>query len=120
WGPAAVPQRSCSGGGARARATRSEPYAPGTTHGCCSSGAPAGTRTARRRTAAPSASPSERIGTELELHDLARGPFAPFDVEGRSGAVGRPQSLALPASIRIVDASVHPLGVEAHGIRHAE
>src|SRR3989442_7804033 len=66
------------------------------------------------------ASRRKRIGTKLELHDLARRPLAAFDMEGRSGAVGRPQSLALPASIRIVDAPVHPLGVEAEGIRDAK
>src|SRR2546425_5578663 len=62
----------------------------------------------------------ERIGAQLELHDLARRPFAAFDVERCPGAVGRPQPLALPASIRIVDASVHPLGVEAHRIGDAK
>src|SRR5213593_3291035 len=62
----------------------------------------------------------ERIGAKLELHDLARRPLAAFDVERRPGAVGRPQPLALPASIRIVDAPIHPLGVEAHRIRDAQ
>src|SRR5437667_1959870 len=66
------------------------------------------------------ASRRERIGTKLELHDLARRSLAALDMEGRSGAVGRPQSLALPASIRIVDAPIHPLRVEAHGIRDAK
>src|SRR5712691_4953878 len=65
-------------------------------------------------------SPRERVGTKLELHDLARRPLAALDVERRSGAVGRPESFALPASIRIVDAPIHPLGVEAHRIRNAK
>src|SRR5213083_571918 len=66
------------------------------------------------------ASRRERIGTKLELHDLARRSLAALDMEGRSGAVGRPQSLALPTSIRIVETPIHPLGVEAHGIRNAK
>src|SRR5213593_303806 len=62
----------------------------------------------------------ERIGAKLELHDLARRPLAALDVERRPGAVGRPQPFALPAAIRIVDAAVHPLGVEAHRIGNAQ
>src|SRR5881628_26745 len=62
----------------------------------------------------------ERIGAELELHDLARRPLAAFDVEGRSCGVGRPQPLTLPAGVRIVDAPVHPFGVEAHGVGNAK
>src|SRR5437667_10332726 len=66
------------------------------------------------------ASPSERVGPELELHDLARRPLAALDVERRARGVGGPQPLALPAGVRIVDAPVHPLGVEAHGVGHAK
>src|SRR5881296_3222028 len=62
----------------------------------------------------------ERIWAKLELHDLARRPLATLDVERRPGAVGRPQPFALPASVRIIDAAVHPLGVEAHRIGNAQ
>src|SRR3989454_7364155 len=62
----------------------------------------------------------ERIGAELELHDLARRPLAAFDVEGRSCGVGRPQPLTLPAGVRIVNTPVHPFGVEAHGVGNAK
>jgi len=55
-------------------------------------------------------SPCERIGAEPEVHDLGQSPFAAFDVERRSVAVGRPQSLALPARLRIIDAPIHILG----------
>src|SRR6058998_2108649 len=58
----------------------------------------------------------EGIGAKLELHDLARRPLAAFDVERRPRAVRRPQPLAFPACTRVVDAPVHPLGVEAHRI----
>src|SRR5215470_11062522 len=61
-------------------------------------------------------SPREWVGAELELDDLARRPLAAFDMEGCSGGVGRPQPLAFPAGVRVVDPSVHPLGVEAHRI----
>src|SRR3989449_10836295 len=61
-------------------------------------------------------SPREGIGAELELHDLARRSLAAFDVERRPRAVRRPQPLAFPACTRVVDAPVHPLGVEAHRI----
>src|SRR5882724_3945390 len=65
-------------------------------------------------------SPREWIGTELKLDDLARRPLAAFDVEGCSGGVGGPEPLAFPAGIRVVDAAVHPLGVEAHGVGDAK
>src|SRR2546427_566909 len=72
----------------------------------------------------------ERIGAQLEVHDqwagqgLARsagtGRVDAFDVHGRSVARGHPQSPALPAGFRIVDAAVHALGEEAHRVRDAE
>jgi hypothetical protein len=64
-------------------------------------------------------SPRQRIGAQLELDDLGPRAFATFEVKRRSGGVGRPQPLALPAAIRIVDAPVHPFGEEAHGIGNA-
>src|SRR6266536_119887 len=62
----------------------------------------------------------QRIGTELELHDLARGPLPAFHVERRPRRHGGPQALALPPDARVVDAAVHPLGVEAERIRDAK
>src|SRR5262247_1405948 len=61
-------------------------------------------------------SPREWVGAELELDDLACRPFAAFDVEGCTGGVRGPQPLAFPAGARVVDPSVHPLGVEAHRV----
>src|SRR5262245_7511205 len=67
-----------------------------------------------------SASVRQRSGTELESDDLARRLLAALYVEWRAGRVGRPQPLALPATIRIVDAAIHPLGVKAQRIGHAQ
>ena len=41
-------------------------------------------------------------------------------MEGRASAHGRPQSTPLPAGIRIVDPAIHPLRVEAQGIRDSQ
>src|SRR5881394_1940097 len=62
----------------------------------------------------------ERVGSKLEFHHLARRALAAFNVERCSCAVRRPHGLSLPARIWVVDASIHPLGVEAHGIGDAE
>src|SRR5262249_34834342 len=42
-----------------------------------------------------------------------------FDVERRAIAEGRPQPAALPATVRIVDAAVHPFGIVAHRVGDA-
>ena len=55
----------------------------------------------------------ERIGAQLELHDLARRPFASLHMERSARAYGSPQSAALPAGIWIIDPAVQPLGIEA-------
>src|SRR2546427_6719724 len=78
--------------------------------------------------AAPSV--GERIRTQLEVHDQRAGQglagragtrrVDALDVHRRSVARGHPQSSALPAGLRIVDAAVHALGEEAHGIRNAQ
>src|SRR4030095_13899801 len=65
-------------------------------------------------------SPRQWIRTELELDDLARRPLAAFDLEGCSRGVGGPEALAFPARIRVVDTTVHPLCVEAHGVGDAK
>src|SRR2546423_14588271 len=54
----------------------------------------------------------ERVGAKLEMQDLARGSFTTFRVKRSSSAVGSPQALSLPSSLRIIDPAVHPLGVE--------
>src|SRR5437867_2993891 len=48
-------------------------------------------------------SPGERARAKLEVQDLARRPFAAFDVKRCSGGVGGPQPLAFPAGFRIVN-----------------
>src|SRR3954447_24391339 len=58
----------------------------------------------------------ERVGAELELHDLAGRAFAGLQVEGRAVAVGGPEPAPLPARLRVVDAAVEPLGVKAHRV----
>src|SRR5581483_9133402 len=61
----------------------------------------------------------QRIGPELDVRDLRPRAFAAFHVEGRAGRRRRPQALAFPAAVRIVDAAVHPFRVEAQRIRDA-
>src|SRR6185369_11373112 len=46
--------------------------------------------------------------------------FAAFDQPRRAITVRRPQAAALPAGIRIVDAAVEALGVEAERVWHAD
>src|SRR5262245_24162012 len=65
-------------------------------------------------------SPRERVGTELEPHDLRSVLLAALQVEHRARRVGRPQGPALPARVRVVDATLHPLGEEADDVRHAQ
>src|SRR4029450_7104573 len=64
-------------------------------------------------------SPRQRIGPDLELYHLRQRALAALDVERRALAVGRPDATALPARVRIVDASVHSLGVEAERVGDA-
>src|SRR2546427_12814462 len=64
--------------------------------------------------------PSHRSGLDVLRSTLPRRPFAPFDVKRRSGGVGQPQPLALPAGFRIVDPAVQPFGEEADRIRARE
>ena len=62
----------------------------------------------------------QRIGTELELDGHGPHALAALDKPRRAVAARRPQSAALPAGIRIVDAPVEALGIEADRIRHAQ
>src|SRR6185503_18885374 len=56
----------------------------------------------------------------LEVRGERRGSFAAFLEPRRAIAGCRPQAAALPSGVRIVDAAVEPLRVEAHRIRHAQ
>src|SRR5438309_2982496 len=58
--------------------------------------------------------PRERVGAQLELEHLARGPLSSFHVKRCARAHGRPQLPALPARVGIVDPAVHPLRSEEH------
>ena len=60
----------------------------------------------------------ERIGAHLEMHRHGRHAHAAFLVPWRAVAARRPQAAALPAGIRIVDAAIEALGVEAGRVRH--
>src|SRR5207249_3328520 len=60
------------------------------------------------------------IWSNLELHKLARRPPAAFHVERRTRRDARPDALPLPTCLRIVDAAVNPLRVEAHRIGDTE
>jgi len=51
---------------------------------------------------------------------LAGRALAAFDVENSARGVRRPQPLALPAGLRIVDASIEALGEEPDRIGHTE
>ena len=66
------------------------------------------------------ASVRERIGAQLEVHDDGLLALAAFHEPRRPVPAGRPQPAALPAGVRIVDAPVEPLGVEAQRVRHAQ
>src|SRR5262249_30366441 len=60
------------------------------------------------------------VGPNLEFHDFARGSFAAFCVEGRTCRVGRIDGLSFPAGVRIIDATVDTLTVEAHRVRYSQ
>src|ERR1700676_2459606 len=53
--------------------------------------------------------PGERIGTNLEVHGHGRVALAALGLPGRAVAATHPQSSALPAGIRIIDAAVDAL-----------
>src|SRR4051812_23609221 len=66
------------------------------------------------------ASLRERVGAELEVRRERLRALSAFDQPGRTVTVGSPQAAALPAGVRVVDAAVEALGVEAERIRHAD
>src|SRR6516165_4949215 len=66
------------------------------------------------------ASPRERIRPNLDLISL-RPRFRPaLAMKHRPRAERRPQTLPLPAGVRIVDAAVHILAEETHRIRNVD
>src|SRR6267142_1750368 len=62
----------------------------------------------------------QRIGPELEMRCQRLGALAAFDQPWRAIAVCSPQAAALPAGVRIVDAAVKALGIEAERIGNAD
>ena len=62
----------------------------------------------------------QRVGSQLEFYDFARRTFPTFEVEGRPGTVGRPETLSLPAGVGVINPAVHPLGVEPERIGNPE
>src|SRR5256712_8248658 len=63
-------------------------------------------------------SPRERVGAQLNLIHLGSRRGAPFVVEHRARAGGGPHSASFPAGVRVVDAAIHVLADEAHGLRN--
>src|SRR6266446_9710812 len=53
------------------------------------------------------------------MDHLGERPFPRLTMEWRASAPSRPDSLALPAGLRIIEAAVHSLGEEAHWIGYA-
>ena len=62
---------------------------------------------------------SQRIGTDLELHDLAFSSFSAFDMPDEMRSVVGVERSPFPARIRIVDPPVHAARVKAERIRDA-
>src|SRR4030095_7834953 len=62
----------------------------------------------------------QRIRPHLESNQLARRALAALHVERRARRDRRVDALALPASLRIVDAPVHSLREEPHRVGHAQ
>src|SRR6516162_7128632 len=66
------------------------------------------------------ASMRQRVGTDLDMHGQ-RGHALATLLEPRCPiTLRRPQAPALPAGLRIVDARVETLGIEAEWVRHAQ
>src|SRR5215467_10586056 len=63
----------------------------------------------------------QRIGTQLQLHELRHVALADaFAMERRAVAGAGPHAAALPAAVGIIDAAVDELGEEAHRVWHHE
>src|SRR5687767_14069378 len=64
--------------------------------------------------------PRERIGAKLDVHRARLAAFAAFHQPRRAVAARAPQPAAFPAGVRIVDAPVESLGVNAHRVWNAQ
>src|SRR5258708_32955797 len=62
----------------------------------------------------------ERVGSKLEMNDHRLASLAAFLEPRGSVAAAGPQSSALPAGIRVIDASIEAFGIEAQRIGHAQ
>src|SRR5687767_13973604 len=62
----------------------------------------------------------QRIRPELEPDRFTRGALPALHVERGASADSGPETTPLPVGVRIVDAAVQPLGIEAHRIRNAK
>src|SRR6185312_7934084 len=58
----------------------------------------------------------ERVGPHLNLYGQRLCTFAAFLEPGRAVTGRRPKAAAFPATVRIVDAAVQALGIEAHRV----
>src|SRR6516164_2141090 len=63
---------------------------------------------------------SQRIGPDLELHNLALCAFAALDVPHEVRAIVGVERTDLPARVRIVDTAIHSSRVESERIGDAE
>src|SRR6266480_3862266 len=64
------------------------------------------------------ASVRQRIGANLDVHRERPRAFAKLVEPGCAVTAGTPEAAAFPAGIRVVDAPVQTLSVEAHRVRH--
>src|SRR5262249_826801 len=62
----------------------------------------------------------QRVGTDLDMHGQGGHALATLLEPRRPITLRRPQAPALPAGLRIVDAGVETLGIEAEWVRHAQ
>src|SRR5215831_10749654 len=62
----------------------------------------------------------ERVRANLELEDLACGPFSAFDVEWSSCGECRPDAFAFPTRARIINPAVDSLRIETHRVWNAQ
>src|SRR5271168_3529980 len=62
----------------------------------------------------------QTVGPELKMVDLGSRAGAAFKMLGRSVAVRGPKPAALPAGIRIVDASVEILGIKVERVGNTD
>src|ERR1700730_3034474 len=62
----------------------------------------------------------QRVGPDLDANRRRRHALAAFLEPGSTVAFRRPQAPALPTGVRIVDAGIKSLGIEAERIRDAQ